>query len=78
MFKAVVLILTILITGCATWAEYPNNDAKDFYEIRAELSAQCRDYAQNSYPGYPDRRGVLTNYWYTRAYDQCMESPTLN
>jgi len=78
MFKAMILIITLLITGCATWAEYPNNDAKDLYEIRAELSAQCRDYAQKLYPGYPDRRGVLTNYWYTRAYDRCMEKSILN
>ena len=73
-----ILIITLLITGCATWADYKNNDAKNFYEIRAELSAQCRDYAQEIYPGYPARRGVLTNYWYTHAYDRCMEKSTLN
>ena len=73
MFKLMFSLLIFVIGGCAIYAGHENSDPKLSYESKAELETKCRHYAQELYPGYPSRRGVLTNYWFTRTYDQCLE-----
>lgn len=75
MLKIIVWLIVLGLTGCTGFAE-KNTDL--FYERQAELEAQCRDTAHEQFPGYPRKRGVLINYWFTRAYDQCLEKKALN
>jgi len=78
MFKLMVSLMIFVIGGCASFAGLENSDPKLFYESKAELETKCRNYAQELFPGYPSRRGVLTNYWFTRVYDQCLERKSFN
>ncbi len=78
MIKFLVIIMVFMISGCASLVGYDDSKHEAFYGRKAEVEAQCKYYAQNLYPGYPARRGILTNYLFTRAYDQCLEQKTLN
>ena len=78
MNKYLVLSIAFLISGCVSLTGYKDTDSEVFYERKTELEIQCKSEAQNLNPGYPAKRGVLTNYWFTRSYDQCLEKKTLN
>jgi len=78
MIKFLALPIAFLISGCVSLTDYKGTDSEIFYELKTELEMQCKSDAQSLHPGYPARRGVLTNFWFTRTYDQCLENKTLN
>lgn len=67
------LILMFALTGCSSVPSKTANTPDLYYAHKAEREAQCAMSANHEYPGYPARRGVLTNYWFTQAYDRCLE-----
>lgn len=73
-----IILSLVTLHGCTSWVANEKFMAADYYEVQAALEDQCRMAAQALYPGYPAKRGVLTNYWFTRAYDRCLEKKALN
>lgn len=78
MIKILFFLMTFLISGCAGLSVHKDSDPNLFYERKAAMEMECKNYAQNLYPGYPAKRGVLTNYLFTRAYDQCLQKKAFN
>ena len=75
MIRIIALMAVLGLGGCMSFSD---QNPKMFYERKAELETQCKHVAHQQFPGYPMKRGVLTNYGFTRAYDQCLEKKVLN
>ena len=78
MKKVTILLLSFVLSGCASFTGYEDSDSRIFYERKSALEKECKYDAHKLYPGYPTSRGVLTNYGFTSTYDQCMEKKVFN
>ena len=78
MIKQILILSLIALNSCTSSVGNEHSMHEDFYDLKAKLEDQCRMSAQELYPAYPARRGVLINYWFTRAYEQCLEKKTSN
>jgi len=72
VIKVSFVLMGLALSGCAGLSGQNFHNADVFYERKAAIEDECKDYARNLYPGYPARRGVLTNFNFTHAYDQCL------
>ncbi len=72
LFITLGILVFIFLSGCAGSSTFYANNGDDFYARKAEREAYCREFSHQLHPAYPTRRGVKTNFWFTRDYDLCL------